>query len=97
MTSPASPDPGTAPAPAAPLLPGGSTEELAALSYEQARAALDRVVEQLEASSLDLERSLDLWERGNALADICQEHLEGARRRIEAARPDLQGQAATGF
>ena len=35
--------------------------------------------------------SLALWERGTALADICQAHLDGARERIEAARPGLDG------
>ena len=72
-----------------PPLPGGSAEELAGLSYEQARAALDEVVAQLESSSVNLELSVQLWERGNALADICQAHLDGARERIEAARPGL--------
>jgi len=77
-------------------LPGGSAEDLAGLSYEQARAALDEVVAQLESSSVNLEISVLLWERGNALADLCQAHLDGARERIEAARPGLTGPAAQG-
>ena len=77
-------------------LPGGPAEALAGLNYEQAREALDRVVEQLESSTLHLERSLELWERGNALADLCQSHLDGARQRIEATRPDLSRPAAGG-
>ncbi len=72
-----------------PELPGGPAEGLATLSYEQARAALDRVVTELESSTVNLEMSLALWERGSALADICQAHLDGARTRIEAARPGL--------
>jgi exodeoxyribonuclease VII small subunit len=72
-----------------PVLPGGTREELAGLSYEQARAALDEVVSALESSTVDLELSLALWERGSALADICQAHLDGARQRIEEARPGL--------
>ena len=75
-------------------LPGGSAEQLSALSYEQARAALDEVVAQLESSNVNLEISVLLWERGNALADICQAHLDGARERIEAARPGLTRTAA---
>jgi len=67
-------------------LPGGDSA-LDALSYEQARAALDQVVAELESSTVNLEMSLALWERGTALADICQGHLDGARERIEAARP----------
>lgn len=70
-------------------LPGGSPEDLTTLNYEQARAALDEVVGALESSTVNLELSLALWERGNALADICQGHLDGARERIEAARPGL--------
>ena len=72
-------------------LPGGTPEDLTSLSYEQARAALDQVVTELESSTVNLEMSLALWERGNALADICQAHLDGARERIEAARPGLTG------
>lgn len=70
-------------------LPGGAADELAGLSYEQARSALDEVVTKLESAALDLESSLALWERGNALADVCQRHLDGARDRIRAVRPDL--------
>lgn len=76
-----------------PTLPGGPPEDLSTLSYEQARAALDDVVAALESSTANLEMSLALWERGNALADICQGHLDGARERIEAARPGLTGEA----
>ena len=77
-----------------PPLPGGTPEQLAGLSYEQARAALDEVVIQLESSTVNLELSVQLWERGNALADLCQAHLDGARERIEAARPGLSRPAA---
>lgn len=70
-------------------LPGGNPEDLAGLSYEQARAALDQVVAELESSTVNLEMSLSLWERGNALADICQAHLDGARERIEQKRPGV--------
>lgn len=72
-------------------LPGGDPAGLSALSYEEARSALDAVVAELESSTVNLEMSLALWERGNALADICQAHLDGARQRIESARPGLTG------
>jgi exodeoxyribonuclease VII small subunit len=73
------------------------TDEIAGLSYEQARAALDEVVRRLESSTVDLEQSVALWERGNALADLCQAHLDGARERIEAARPGLTGDEPAAF
>jgi exodeoxyribonuclease VII small subunit len=56
------------------------------LSYEQARAELASVVERLEAGGGTLEESLALWERGEKLAAICQQWLDGARARLEAAR-----------
>jgi exodeoxyribonuclease VII small subunit len=55
------------------------------LSYEQARDELANVVRRLEAGGLTLEQSLDLWERGEKLAAICTEWLDGARARLTAA------------
>jgi exodeoxyribonuclease VII small subunit len=56
-----------------------------AMSYEQARDELTSVVRRLEAGGLTLEQSLDLWERGEKLAAICAEWLDGARARLTAA------------
>jgi exodeoxyribonuclease VII small subunit len=55
------------------------------LGYEQARDELIEVVRKLEAGGLSLEESLALWERGEALATICERQLAGARDRVEAA------------
>lgn len=57
----------------------------AALSYEQARDELIDVVRKLEAGGVTLEESLALWERGEELARICGQWLEGARERLDAA------------
>ncbi len=56
------------------------------LSYEQAREELVSVVQRLESGGAPLEESLALWERGEQLAAICQEWLDGARARISATR-----------
>jgi exodeoxyribonuclease VII small subunit len=53
------------------------------LGYEQARDELIEVVHQLEQGGLDLDASLKLWERGEELAKRCEEHLAGAREKIE--------------
>jgi exodeoxyribonuclease VII small subunit len=53
--------------------------------YEQARDELTELVKRLEAGGLTLEQSLELWERGERLAAICAEWLEGARARLAAA------------
>ena len=71
--------------------------ELSELGYEQARDQLIEVVQGLEAGGLSLEESLALWEKGEALAQVCERHLEGARERIDAtlaAVEDMQEGAA---
>lgn len=53
--------------------------------YEQARDELAELVKRLEAGGLTLEQSLQLWERGESLATVCTEWLEGARARLAEA------------
>jgi exodeoxyribonuclease VII small subunit len=57
---------------------------IAELGYEEARDELIVVVRTLEQGGLDLDASLEMWERGEALSRRCEEHLEGARKRIES-------------
>jgi len=57
-------------------------------TYEEAREELIEVVRTLEAGGTTLEESLALWERGEALAKICQEWLDGARKRLDEAMGD---------
>ena len=59
------------------------------LSYEQARDKLAAVVKRLETGGLTLEQSLELWERGERLAAVCGEWLDGARARLAAAMASL--------
>lgn len=67
--------------------PGRPSSESGRPSYEQARDQLTELVKRLEAGGLTLEQSLELWEKGERLALICEEWLEGAKARLEAARP----------
>lgn len=64
--------------------------DVAALSFEQARDELVRVVAELEQGAPTLEQSLALWERGEALAARCDEWLLGAKRRLDAARSSAE-------
>ncbi|GAA5042573.1 exodeoxyribonuclease VII small subunit [Nocardia callitridis] len=57
--------------------------EIATFGYERARDELVNVVKMLEQGGMDLDDSLALWERGEALASRCEEHLAGARERVE--------------
>ncbi|MFJ2468283.1 exodeoxyribonuclease VII small subunit [Glutamicibacter sp. NPDC087583] len=61
-------------------------EDIAKLSYEQAREELLTVVNQLETGGVALEASLALWERGEALAAHCENWLNGVSQRLEQAR-----------
>ena len=55
------------------------------LGYEECRDELIEVVRRLEHGGLDLDASLNLWERGEQLAKRCEEHLAGARKRVADA------------
>lgn len=69
---------------AAPETGDGAPPEI---GYEAARDELIDVVKRLESGGLTLEESIALWERGEALAAICQTWLEGARQRLAAVAP----------
>ena len=60
-------------------------------SYEKARDELAEVVRDLEKGGLTLEESLALWERGEKLAKVCEQWLEGARARLVAAQAVEEG------
>jgi exodeoxyribonuclease VII small subunit len=60
------------------------------LSYEQARDELVQVVQRLESGGVPLDESLALWERGEHLAAICQQRLDGAKAKVDAARARSQ-------
>jgi exodeoxyribonuclease VII small subunit len=64
---------------------GGDDARAGRPSYEQARDELAELVKRLEAGGLTLEQSLQLWERGERLAAVCTEWLEGARARLAEA------------
>jgi exodeoxyribonuclease VII small subunit len=66
--------------------PEETPDDLAGLSYEQAREELVAVVQRLESGGAPLAESLELWERGEKLAAICQQWLDGAKAKVEAAR-----------
>ncbi|MFV0495378.1 exodeoxyribonuclease VII small subunit [Mycobacterium sp.] len=71
-----------APDPDAPGPDGGTTTPISELGYERCRDELIDVVRRLEEGGLDLDASLQLWERGEKLAKRCEEHLAGAHKRV---------------
>lgn len=67
--------------------------DVSELSFEQARDELTQVVQSLEQGAPTLEESLQLWERGEALAQRCEEWLLGAKARLDAARGAAESSA----
>jgi exodeoxyribonuclease VII small subunit len=65
-----------------------TSKDSAKLSYEEARDELAQVVSTLESGQATLEQSLALWERGEELAKICQQWLDGAKAKLAAAKPE---------
>lgn len=65
------------------------------LSYEAAREELVQTVKLLEMGQMGLDESLALWERGEALARRCEEHLAGARAKVEKSLQSRDGNHST--
>ncbi|CAB4561638.1 unannotated protein [freshwater metagenome] len=61
-------------------------KDISKMSYEEARDELQQVVAQLEQQNVTLDASMALWERGEALAKICEEWLSGARKKLTDAQ-----------
>lgn len=64
------------------------SEEAEKLSFEGALAELEKIVAQLESGDLTLEASLDLFEKGQKLAQQCGVELETAVLRVEQLTSD---------
>jgi exodeoxyribonuclease VII small subunit len=57
-------------------------EELATRPFDELVAELQRVVQALEAGSLQLEETIDLYRQGLRLHAACEERLRSAELRI---------------
>ena len=59
---------------------------VAEMSFEEAMAALETVVTQLERGEVALEQSIALYERGAALKAHCADKLKNAEEKVELIR-----------
>ena len=66
--------------------------DLAALSFEDALARLEKIVHSLEAGDTPLEASIQLYTEGQGLKAHCEAKLAGATARIEAIQLGSDGQ-----
>ncbi len=68
--------------------------DVASLPFEKALAELEAIVQRLEQGKVDLEESIAIYERGEALKTHCQALLERADARIQKITTGSDGQAA---
>ena len=61
--------------------------EIEKLSFEEAFAELEEVVQQLEAGDLTLDEAMALFERGMALAEHGNAQLDAAELRVQQLVP----------
>jgi exodeoxyribonuclease VII small subunit len=59
------------------------TPDIATMSFEDALAALEKIVDRLEAGDVPLEDSIRIYERGAALKAHCEQKLKAAELKVE--------------
>lgn len=62
------------------------TLKLTDMSFEDAIKRLDAINAELSAEGVSLERSLELYEEGVRLCNLCNEKLEATQRKIKMLR-----------
>lgn len=60
-----------------------SQKKVSKMSFEEAAARLEEIVEILSSQKVNLDSMLALYEEGSALKDHCQTKLEEAKMKIE--------------
>lgn len=65
--------------------------DVTALSFEQAVEELEKIVVALERGDVPLDKSIEIYERGEALKKHCETLLSAAENRIEKIRLDRAG------
>ncbi|GJE55698.1 MULTISPECIES: exodeoxyribonuclease VII small subunit [Methylobacterium] len=65
------------------------------LPFEAALAQLEEIVRQLEKGDVPLDRSVEIYERGEALKRHCESLLKRAEARIQRITLGSDGQAAS--
>jgi exodeoxyribonuclease VII small subunit len=66
--------------------------DIPGLSFEQALKELEQIVGKLERGDVELEPSIALYERGEALRAHCEQLLRRIEAKVEKITLDAQGQ-----
>ncbi len=66
-------------------------DEIKAMSFEQALAALEKIVDDLERGDVPLDQSIRIYERCEALKAHCDRLLKSAEDKVEKIRLSRDG------
>ncbi len=66
-----------------PIKPKSEIDPIQTLAFEAALKELEGIVSRLEQGEVDLEDSIALYERGQALKSHCEKKLKAAESRLE--------------
>ncbi len=75
--------------------PENTEDDIRNMSFEEALAALERIVDDLEKGDVPLDQSIRIYERGEALKKHCDALLKAAEDKVEKIRLSRDG-APTG-
>ena len=67
------------------------SSDIRKMSFEQAMTELEGIVRQLESGTVDLEKSIEIYTRGNELRRHCESKLKGAEAKVEKIVVDSEG------
>ena len=65
--------------------------EVADMTFEKSMEELEKLVEELEQGGVDLDRSLEIYERAVVLRDHCRAILDDGQRRIQKIMETADG------
>ncbi|MCP4933719.1 MAG: exodeoxyribonuclease VII small subunit [bacterium] len=68
-----------------------NTPDLKQMSFEQSLSELEEIVSRLEQGDVELERSITIYERGEALRKHCDDLLKRAEAKVEKITLDTKG------
>lgn len=73
-----------------------TTEQKTELSFEEAFARLEQILERMNSGSIGLDESLKLYEEADKLINACGKRLNDAERKIETLIKNRNGELVLG-
>lgn len=70
-------------------------EDIVKMTFEKALTELESIVQKLEGGDVDLEKSIDIYERGTQLKAHCEAKLAAAQAKVEKITLSADGSVST--